>query len=271
MQLSGQNLSLLKNSIEFNNGEVDSGKKEDLKGIFAKKEAANTEKDSVAFVQTNKENRTSKVPGIKIQLGKTLSDTVIVSKSLNMMKENFQNIDRALNIESESEVRLPAERKEQINNNVSGIKTVINETRVGEKKIFLSNFKINVRLEAGSQEKYKARIDFNKEFKDLDLDFDQVETNLDKRFYQIREVNKNISKLESIKAEVDSHTNVLKRQMDKYETYGKEATLFHLNSRLEDSNLVNQIKIKTSIFADHKSLAIVQSNSNSAAVLNLLP
>ena len=272
MELSGQNLSLLQNAINLNNGDVEEGdvKKED-KSIFAKGRASRHEVDSAVFVQTNKEQRTSKVPGVKIELGKNLSDLVIIGKSLNDMKASFNTIEKALNIESESEVKLPDERKELIEENVSEIKTILNETQVSGKKIFLSDFKMNLKIDVKSSEYYKAKVNFAEKFSEFDLDFEGVENNLDKRFHQIREVNKNISTISYVKNEVDVHTNVLKRQMDKFISAGKESTLYHLSSKLDESSLVNQMKLKASIFTDVKTLALTQVNTNSMSVLNLLP
>jgi hypothetical protein len=59
--------------------------------------------------------------------------------------------------------------------------------------------------------------------------------------------------------------------MDNFISAGKDATLFHLNSRLDDSNLVNGMKLKVSIFTDVQNLALTQLNANSTSVLNLLP
>lgn len=272
MYLSGQNLSLLKNSIEFNNGDINS----DLvpqkdKALNESISSKKHEVDSAVFVQTNKDSRTSKVPSIKIELGKNLSNLVIVGKSVNDIKSNFENIDQALNIESESEMKLQNERKEAIDKNVLEIKTILNETTIEDKKIFLSTFKLNVKMEVGNTEPYKAKIDFAKAFENFNLDFDGVENNLDKRFTQIKSVNKSLSAIDAVQNEVEMHTKVLKRQMDKFISAGRESTLFHLNSRLDDSSLVNKMKLKASLFTDPKNLALTQINTNSASVLNLLP
>ncbi len=271
MQLSGHNLSLLKNSIEFNNGDVHDNECKEEKQIFAKPSTKKHEVDSAVFVQTNKDNRTSKIPNHKIELGKNLSNLVLISKFINDIKSGFEDIEKSLNIEAESEIRLPIERKEAIDRSVLEIKTALNDIEVDGKTIFASTFKLNVKIDVGSKEPYVIKIDFNKAFSDFDLDFEGVEDDLDKRFHQIREVNKALTVIEDVQSEVDKHLGVLKNQMDKFISAGKESTLFHLNTKLEDSNLVNHIKLKVSIFNDSEVVALAQSNTNSASVLNLLP
>lgn len=272
MHLSGQNLSLLQSSIEFNNGDIDNDDfSKEEKFVDTKKGTKKHEVDSAVFVQTNKDNRTSKVPNIKIELGKNLSNLVNISRSVNDIKTNFENIDRALNIESESEVRLPNDRKEAIDKNVLEIKTILNETVIEGKKIFLSTFKLKVEIGVGQSETYEARIDFAGSFSSFNLDFEGVETNLDKRFSQIKAVNKNLSTIDNLANEVELHTKVLKKQMDKFISVGKEATLYHLNSTLDESSLVNKMKLRASIFANTEDLALTQLNANSTSVLNLLP
>lgn len=271
MQLSGHNLSLLKNSIEFNNGDVHASESKEEKQIFAKPSTKKHEIDSAVFVQTNKDNRTSKIPNHKIELGKNLSNLVIISKSINDIKSGFEDIEKSLNIEAESEVRLPNERKEAIDKSVLEIKTALNEIEIDGKTVFASTFKLNVKIDIGDKEPYVAKINFQEAFSNFDLDFEGVEDNLDKRFHQIREVNKALTTIEDVQNEVEQHLGVLKNQMDKFISAGKESTLFHLNSRLEDSNLVNQMKLKASIFNDSEVVALAQSNTNSASVLNLLP
>jgi hypothetical protein len=135
---------------------------------------------SPVFVQTDKENRTSKIPSMKIELGKNLSDLVIIGKSIDDIKTGFENINRALNIESE--VKLENERKEAINQNVLEVKTILYETKINGTKIFLSNFKLNIQLEMNQADACKVNVDFNKAFSGFNLDFEGVENSLDKRF-----------------------------------------------------------------------------------------
>jgi hypothetical protein len=273
MQLSGQNLSLLQNSISYNNGDDihDADVNKEEKSVFAKTNKRKHEVDSAVFVQTHKDNRTSKVPSIKIELGKNLSDLVIVDKALTDIKTGFESIENNLNIESESQVVLPNERKEMIDKHVLEVQTSLNETEVQGKKIFHSTFKLNVKIDIASSDKYQAKVNFADRFSGFDFDFEGIESDLDKRFSQIREVNKNISIVEDLRSEVEVHTKVLKKAMDKFISAGKESTLYHLSSKLDDSNLVNQMKLKASIFTDAQTLALTQVNTNSLSVLNLLP
>ena len=272
MQLSGQNLSMLKNSIDFNNGDVkDNDVKKEDKSIFANTNKSRHEVDTSVFVQTKKDNRTSKVPGVKIELGKNLSNLVIIDKSLKDLKTNFETIEKTLNIEADSEVTLVNQRTDVISERVVDIETILQGTEINGTKVFSTNFKLNVRMSADSSEVYKAKVDFMNSVSKFNLDFQDFETNIDKRFNYIRQANKDISAIESLSDEVQTHTKVLKKQMDKFISAGKESTLYHLSSKLDDSNLVNQMKLKSSIFTDVKTLALTQMNTNSLSVLNLLP